>query len=79
MSFIDEHRECYGVEPICSLLPIAPSTYYEQKARQRDPGRLPARISLACLHLVVHRRGDWQLATDRLDPILGTIAVNEAH
>ena len=43
MLFIDEHRECYGVEPICSLLPIAPSTYYEQKARQRDPGRLPRR------------------------------------
>jgi len=36
-SFVDEHREAYGVEPICALLPIAPSTYYEQKARQADP------------------------------------------
>jgi len=26
--FIDEHREAYGVEPICAVLPIAPSTYY---------------------------------------------------
>jgi transposase InsO family protein len=43
VSFIDEHRKCYGVEPICHQLPIAPSTYYEQKARQRDPGRLPQR------------------------------------
>ncbi len=43
VSFIDEHREAYGVEPICKVLPIAPSTYYEQKARQRDPSRLPAR------------------------------------
>jgi transposase InsO family protein len=41
--FIDEHREVYGVEPICKMLPIAPSTYYEQKARQADPSRLPAR------------------------------------
>jgi putative transposase len=41
--FIDEHRELYGVEPICKVLPIAPSTYYEEKARQADPSRLPAR------------------------------------
>jgi transposase InsO family protein len=43
VSFIDEHREAYGVESICEVLPIAPSTYYEQKARQADPTRLPAR------------------------------------
>ena len=42
-SFIDEQRESYGVEPICAMLPIAPSTYYEQKARQADPSRLPKR------------------------------------
>ena len=43
VSFIDEHRMAYGVEPICEVLPIAPSTYYEQKVRQADPGRQPAR------------------------------------
>jgi transposase InsO family protein len=43
VSFIDEHRQAYGVESICEVLPIAPSTYYEQKARQADPTRLPAR------------------------------------
>jgi putative transposase len=43
VSFIDENREAYGVEPICTVLPIAPSTYYEQKAREADPGRLPLR------------------------------------
>ncbi len=42
--FIDDHREDYGVEPICEVLPIAPSTYYEQKARDADPSRLPQRI-----------------------------------
>jgi len=41
--FIDTHREAYGVEPICAMLPIAPSTYYEQKARAADPTRLPVR------------------------------------
>jgi hypothetical protein len=25
-AFIDEHREVYGVEPICRVLPIAPSS-----------------------------------------------------
>jgi putative transposase len=44
MAFIDAHRDEYGVKPICTLLPIAPSTYYEQKARQRDPSCLPNRL-----------------------------------
>jgi len=44
VSFIDEQREVYGVEPICTVLPIASSTYYEQKVRQADPGRLPPRV-----------------------------------
>ena len=43
VSYINKNREAYGVEPICAVLPIAPSTYYEQKARQADPGRLPLR------------------------------------
>jgi len=41
--FIDAHREAYGVEPICAVLPIAPSTYHEWKRRERDPSRRPAR------------------------------------
>jgi putative transposase len=41
--FIDEHREVYGVEPICRVLPIAPSTDYEHAARKADPDRRPAR------------------------------------
>jgi len=38
--FIDDHREEHGVEPICEMLPIAPSTYYERKAQERDSSRL---------------------------------------
>jgi putative transposase len=41
--YIDEHKDRFGVEPICAVLPIAPSTYYEQKARERDPDRRPLR------------------------------------
>ena len=37
VSYIDNHRDRFGVEPICKELPIAPSTYYDHKARQRDP------------------------------------------
>ena len=44
LAFIDAHRDQYGVEWICKLLPIAPSTYYEHKARQSDPTRLPKRV-----------------------------------
>jgi putative transposase len=44
MAFIDAHREEYGVEPICAQLPIAPSTYYEHKARETDPRRVPERV-----------------------------------
>ena len=43
IAFIDDHRGAYGVEPICRVLPIAPSTYYDHVARRRDPSRLPAR------------------------------------
>src|SRR5271168_1445585 len=42
--FIESHRTEYGVEPICAVLPIAPSTYYEHRARRRDPARRPARV-----------------------------------
>jgi putative transposase len=43
IGFIDEHRGDYGVEPICKVLPIAPSTYHEHALRERQPERLPAR------------------------------------
>ena len=42
-AFIDAHREDYGVEPICKVLPIAPSTYHERAAQGRDPGRRSVR------------------------------------
>jgi transposase InsO family protein len=43
IAFIDDHRKTYGVEPICRVLPIAPSTYFRHKAHQADPSRRSAR------------------------------------
>ena len=41
--FIDDHRTVYGVESICAVVPIAPSTYFRHKAEQRDPTRRSSR------------------------------------
>ena len=43
IAFIDDHREVHGVEPICKVLPIAPSTYHAHAARCTDPEKLSAR------------------------------------
>ncbi len=44
VSFIDANRNAYGVESICKQLPIAPSTYYELKAREVNPAKVPPRL-----------------------------------
>ena len=43
VGFIDAHRDAHGVEPICNILPIAPSTYYDHLAKRADPSRLSDR------------------------------------
>ena len=53
IAFIDDHRADHGVEPICKVLPIAPSTYHAHVARRVDPGKLSAR-----------GRGDARLKVD---------------
>ena len=40
IAFIDDHREAYGVEPICKVLPIAPSTYHAHIAQRIDASKL---------------------------------------
>ncbi|MBB3771607.1 transposase InsO family protein [Angulomicrobium tetraedrale] len=42
IAFIDDHRGAYGVEPICKVLPIAPSTYHAHVARRLDPSKCSA-------------------------------------
>jgi transposase InsO family protein len=58
-AFIDENKGTYGVEPICKTLPIAPSTYYEHAARQRDPAKAPARVQRD-VTLSEHIRRVWE-------------------
>jgi putative transposase len=43
IGFIDDHRAAYGVEPICRVLPIAPSTYHGHVARRADPAKAAPR------------------------------------
>ncbi len=43
IAFIDDHRGVYGVEPICRVLPIAPSTYHARVAQRADLGTLSRR------------------------------------
>jgi putative transposase len=44
IAFIDDHREVHGVEPICKLLPIAPSTYHAHAAERADPAKASPRV-----------------------------------
>jgi transposase InsO family protein len=56
VAFIDDHREQFGVEPICRELPIAPSTYFKRKAEARDPRRRSPRAQQdAILRAIIQR------------------------
>ncbi len=56
IAFIDDHREVHGVEPICRVLPIAPSTYHVHAARQADPAKLPPRAKSDAVLMIEIRR-----------------------
>ena len=51
IAFIDDHRRAYGVEPICKVLPIAPSTYHAHASRRSDPATLSIRARCASAFL----------------------------
>ena len=57
-AFIDDNREADGVEPICKVLPIAPSTYYRHAAQRADPGRRSARAQRDA-ELMTHIQRIW--------------------
>jgi putative transposase len=58
-TLIDEHRDAYGIEPICKVLPIAPSTYYTHAARRSNRERQPARARRDAT-LCEHIRRVWE-------------------
>ncbi|UKR53326.1 IS3 family transposase [Xanthomonas fragariae] len=41
--FVAEHRDVHGVEPICQVLQVAPSTYYRHAQREADANLRPNR------------------------------------
>ena len=43
IAFIDDQRGTHGVEPICKVMPIAPSTYHDHVAKRADPEKLSVR------------------------------------
>jgi len=56
IGFIDDHKKEHGVEPICRVLPIAPSTYRGHAARRRDPEKRPPRMKRDAVLKVEVRR-----------------------
>jgi len=66
VDYIEANKEEFGVEPICSVLQVAPSTYYAH--RSRPPSAQPCLIEAAAAmnaHVVLmsvlgrHRRTRW--------------------
>src|SRR3984957_8471334 len=56
ISFVDAYRDDHGVEPICRVLAIAPSTYHAHVARRAVPEMAPARVRRDAELCVVIRR-----------------------
>ena len=56
IAFIDDQRTVHGVEPICKVLPIAPSTYFDHQAKRADPDLLSDRAKRDALLLPEIRR-----------------------
>ena len=61
-AFIDAKRATYGVESICAMLPVAPSTYYASKVRP------PSARALRDAELTDHIRRAYQASRRRYGP-----------
>jgi len=57
-AFVDEHRDRFGVEPICKVLQFAPSAYRRHAARQRNPALISRRAQRDS-ELMRHVRRVW--------------------
>ena len=60
MAFVDQHRDAFGVEPICKVLRVAPSGYWRHAAEQRDPALRCARAQRDEV-LIPHIERVWQV------------------
>ena len=69
-AFVDEHRDQFGVEPICSVLQFAPSAYRRHAARQRDPSLISQRAQRdAELKLQIQRVWDSNMQVYGADKV----------
>ena len=65
--FIDEHRDVYGVEPICDALQFATSTYYAVKARRADPSARARRDAELLVEIGrIHEHSDGTYGADKV-------------
>jgi putative transposase len=58
-AYIEQHRDSYGVEPICKVLQVAPSAYRRHAACQREPELRSARAKRD-ERLMPHIERVWQ-------------------
>ena len=74
IAFIDDQRTVHGVEPICKVLPIAPSTYFDHQAKRADPDLLSDRAKRDALLLPEIRRVH-KVYRDNQDAMSATISM----
>jgi putative transposase len=53
VDYIDAHRDRFGVEPICRVLQVAPSTYYAARRRRLEPSARARRDAVMMQVLMV--------------------------
>ena len=90
VDYIDEHREVYGVEPICTVLPIASSTYYDNKRRPlsaraiRDAVMMPILLALFSANYKVYgahklwkaaRRAGYDIGRDQVARLMRQLGI----
>ena len=64
VKFIDDEKKKYGVESICRILPIAPSSYYCVKDEQENPEK-QSRRKQSDKHLMAQIKQIWQASGRR--------------
>ncbi len=90
VSYIDDNREEFGVEPICDTLQFAPSTYYAARSRLpsarqiRDGLMMPILLALWVANFKVYgahklwkaaRRGGHDIGRDQVARLMKTLGI----
>jgi putative transposase len=90
VDYIDRHRDEFGVEPICGVLQIAPSTYYAAKRRQPSPRAVRDAVMMHVLMVLwvanrkvygahklwkAARRAGHDIGRDQVARLMGELAI----